>query len=53
MLNIVIGTVFIVGGLSGRLTFIGTNSPRALAAVGVLILGIGLYQAWTSRDEPS
>ena len=33
--NLILGLIFIAGGLSGKLTLLGTNSPEALAAVGV------------------
>ena len=42
--NIVIGLIFIVGGLSGTLALIGTNSGTALAVVGVLLLGRGVWR---------
>lgn len=32
--NIIIGIIFIAGGLSGKLALIGTNSGTALAAYG-------------------
>jgi len=35
--SIIIGLVFIVGGLSGRLALIGTNSGVALAVVAVIV----------------
>lgn len=44
MWNIVIGLVFIVGGLSGKLALIGTNSGEALAAVGAGLLIWGVVQ---------
>jgi hypothetical protein len=44
MWNIIIGIVFIVGGLSGKLALIGTNSGGALAAVGGVLLILGLVQ---------
>jgi len=34
MIKIIIGIVFIVGGLSGNLVLIGTNSGVALAVLG-------------------
>ena len=43
--NIVIGGVFIVGGLSGKLALLGTNSGGALAAVGAGLLVWGIVQA--------
>jgi hypothetical protein len=44
MWNIVIGIVFIVGGLSGKLALIGTQSGTALAAVGAALVTWGLVQ---------
>jgi cytochrome c biogenesis factor len=49
--NIVFGLVFIVGGLSGKLVFIGTNSGELLAAVGVGLLIFGIAQMSKSGDE--
>ena len=42
--NILFGIVFIIGGLSGQLALIGTNSPGALAAVGVGMVLWGVFQ---------
>lgn len=42
--NIIFGIIFIVGGLSGKLALIGTNSPGALAAVGGGMVIWGLFQ---------
>lgn len=44
LLNIVIGLVFIVGGLSGKLVMKGTQSGNALAVIGVVLLGLGAYR---------
>ena len=44
MWNIFIGIVFIVGGLSGKLALIGTNSGEALAALGAGLLIWGVVQ---------
>ena len=51
MWNIIIGLVFIIGGLSGRLVLIGTNSGPALAALGggMLILGLVRVSRSTRR----
>lgn len=40
MYKIIIGLVMIVGGLSGKLVLIGTNSGMALAALG------GVFVVW-------
>jgi hypothetical protein len=42
--SVIIGLIFIVGGLSGKLALIGTNSGVALAVVGVLLVGRGIYR---------
>ena len=42
--NILLGAVMLVGGLSGRLTLIFTNSSPLLALAGAAILGYGIWQ---------
>ncbi len=42
--NILFGIGFIIGGLTGKLALIGTNSSEALVGVGVLMLLWGLKQ---------
>lgn len=49
MLSVILGVVFIVGGLTGNLTLIGTHSGTALAIVGVFVLGRGLYRLRRQR----
>lgn len=44
MWNIIIGIVCIIGGLSGKLALIGTNSGTALAGVGVALVIWGIVQ---------
>jgi len=44
LVSIVIGIVFIWGGLSGNLSLRGTKSGPALAVVGVFLLGLGAYR---------
>jgi hypothetical protein len=51
MSSVIIGLIFIVGGLSGQLALIGTNSGPALAVVGVLILGRGIYRIRKQRAQ--
>jgi len=41
IINVVIGVVFIVGGLSGKLVLIGTNNGPALALLGLVLVVIG------------
>jgi len=50
MWNIVIGLIFIIGGLSGKLALLGTNSGGALAAVGAALLVWGIVQV-ARRDR--
>ena len=51
MSSVIIGLIFIGGGLSGQLQLIGTNSSTALAVVGVLILGRGIYRIRKQRAQ--
>jgi hypothetical protein len=44
MWDIIIGVVFIVGGLSGRLALIGTNSGVALAVFGGVLVVWGIVK---------
>ncbi|MDP9173475.1 MAG: hypothetical protein M3O30_06370 [Planctomycetota bacterium] len=44
VVNIIIGVVFIIGGLTGRLVFIGTHNGGVLAAVGAALILLGLYR---------
>jgi hypothetical protein len=50
VVNIIIGLIFIVGGLSGKLAMRGTQSGGALAVVGVFLLGLGAFRLATSRN---
>ena len=45
--NIIIGIVFIIGGLSGQLVLIGTNSGELLAVVGVGLIIWGVIKMAT------
>jgi hypothetical protein len=47
--SIIFGLVFIVGGLSGTLALVGTNSGTALAVVGVLLVGRGIWRIRKQR----
>lgn len=52
MINIIFGGIMIIGGLSGKLALIGTNSSGALVVVGFLVGGYGVYQvARQKRDR--
>jgi len=49
--NIVIGVVFIIGGLSGQLALRGTESGLALAALGGVLLIWGIVQVVRNRKS--
>lgn len=49
MVKILIGIVFIIGGLSGKLVLIGTNSGMALAVVGVGMIIWGIARLMAAR----
>ena len=51
MFNIIIGIIFIVGGLSGKLSLIGTSSSPAIVVVGAGLVAWGIYQVLQSRRE--
>jgi hypothetical protein len=44
LVNIIIGLVFVVGGLTGNLSLRGTQSGPALAVIGVVLIGLGAYR---------
>lgn len=50
VLNIIIGGIFVVGGLTGKLALIGTNSGWALAALGAILIVVGLVRIAKSRS---
>lgn len=45
LFDIGLGLVFLIGGLTGKLALIGTNSGIALAAVGGAMIAWGGYKA--------
>jgi hypothetical protein len=44
MWNIVLGGIFVVGGLSGNLSLRGTGSGAALAVVGGVLILLGVVR---------
>jgi hypothetical protein len=44
IVNIIIGVVFIIGGLSGNMVLMGTQSGGALAGLGGVLILLGLYR---------
>ncbi len=51
MWNIIIGVVFIAGGLSGNLALRGTQSGEALAVLGVVLVIWGGVQVVRGRNK--
>lgn len=51
MWNIVIGIGFIVGGVTGKLALLGTDSSGALVAVGAGLLIWGIIQKVKERGS--
>jgi hypothetical protein len=49
IVNIIIGVIFIIGGLTGRLALIGTNSGPGLAIVGAVLVVLGLVRLLRSN----
>ena len=50
MVKIILGVVFIIGGLSGKLVLIGTNSGVALAVVGAVMIVWGIMRIAGRRN---
>lgn len=48
--NLVVGLAFVVGGLTKKLTLLGTNSWEGLAGLGAVIAGLGAYQIYKARS---
>lgn len=51
VIDIIIGAVFIIGGLTGGMVLIGTESGAALAVVGIFLVGLGIYRMKNSGDK--
>jgi len=51
MWNIVIGGAFLVGGLTGKLALIGTDSSAAIAVVGAGLIVWGIFQVIKGRKS--
>lgn len=49
MWNLIIGVVFIVGGLTKKLALLGTDSGMALAGVGAVMVVWGIWQMGSRR----
>ena len=44
MVKIILGIIFIIGGLSGHMVLIGTHSGGALAVFGVVLIVWGVFR---------
>jgi uncharacterized membrane protein YgdD (TMEM256/DUF423 family) len=44
IVNIVIGIIFIIGGLTGNMALRGTQSGGAIAAVGGFLVLLGIFR---------
>ena len=51
VVNIIFGIIMIVGGASGELALIGTDSSGALVLVGVGVTAYGIYQVAKRRSD--
>ena len=49
--NIIVGIVFIIGGLSGQLVLIGTDSGPALAVFGGGLVIWGIIKMSMKKEE--
>jgi hypothetical protein len=48
--NIIIGIILIIGALSGKMVFIGTESGGLLGGVGVILVLWGAYRLYQKRQ---
>jgi hypothetical protein len=51
IISVILGLVMIVGGLSGNLVLRGTDNGPALAALGGVILVIGIIRIVKARSN--
>ena len=51
IINILVGLAFVAAGLSGKFALFGTDSPEALAAVGLIPIAMGIYQLLQRRKR--
>jgi hypothetical protein len=51
MLNLIIGIILIIMGLSGQFRLIGTNSPGLLVLLGIAMAGWGAFQIYRRRHR--
>ena len=51
MVKIIIGIVMVIGGLSGKLVLIGTDSGVALAGLGVVLIIWGIARMVAAKKN--
>ncbi len=51
IVNVIIGLLLVVAGLSGKFVLLGTNSSILLAILGGGIAGMGVYRLVKSRGD--
>jgi len=49
MKSMIVGIIFIIGGFSGNLALIGTNSGTALGVIGLVLVILGIFQVIKSE----
>lgn len=53
VINLILGGIMIIGGLSGDLVLKGTDSGGALAIFGVIIAGVGIFRLTSATKKPA
>jgi uncharacterized membrane protein YfcA len=53
MRSLIVGIFMVIGGASGKLVLIGTNSSTALVIVGVVVAAFGLFQMLANKQAPA
>jgi hypothetical protein len=51
IISVILGLIMIIGGLSGNLVLRGTHNGPALAAVGGVVLVIGIVRIVKARTD--
>ena len=50
MWNVIIGIIFVIGGMSGQIALVGTNSSSAIAILGAGLVVWGIVQMVRRND---
>ena len=51
IINIIVGLLMIVAGLSGKFVLIGTHSGTLLVVIGAIVAGLGCYRLLKGRGS--